>query len=410
MNLTRLTALADPAKLLALGAVLLALVASFFVLRPDAESRTLTARFSRAVQIYEDSEVRILGVPVGRVTSVVPDGDAVRVEMEYDAEHDVPAEAQAVIVTPTLTADRFVQLTPAYTKGPKLKDGAEIDVQDTGTPIELDRIYRSLADVTRALGPNGVNRNGTLDEVLTSGSKFLDGQGRRANTTIVNLSRAVKTFGDGSGELFGTVRALSEFADVLAANDAAVSSFMGNLGQVSQQLAGESEELQAALSMLAAVVGDVERFVKGNRQLLVKDVENLTRIVKTMGDESKALETILDIAPSALNNLAVAFDFKSGTIGSRLNFGPNIASLDQLLCGIVQGAAGKSGGISRPLAELACGDNGVLRLLLEPVTDPLSQNVSAPGGGRRSSGDPVQVRHGDGPAADNLEELLGGVA
>ena len=88
-------------------------------------------------------EVRILGVPVGKVTAVVPEGNTVRVEMEYDAEYPVPDDAQAVIITPTLTADRFVQLTPAYTEGAKLADGAEIEVEDTGTPIELDRIYRA---------------------------------------------------------------------------------------------------------------------------------------------------------------------------------------------------------------------------------------------------------------------------
>ncbi len=93
--------------------VLVALVGAYLLLRPGAETRTVTAHFSRAVSLYEDTEVRILGVPVGQVTAVVPEGDTIRVEMEYDAEYDVPADAQAVIVTPTLTADRFIQLTPA---------------------------------------------------------------------------------------------------------------------------------------------------------------------------------------------------------------------------------------------------------------------------------------------------------
>jgi phospholipid/cholesterol/gamma-HCH transport system substrate-binding protein len=405
MNLSRLDVFSDRAKLFVLGALVLAVVAAYFVVRPEAGTQTVTARFSRAVQIYEDSEVRILGVPVGRVTAVIPEGDAVRVEMEYDAEYDVPADAQAVIVTPTLTADRFVQLTPAYTSGPKLEDDAEIAVEDTGTPIELDRIYRSLSDITKALGPNGVNRNGTLDEVLTAGSTFLEGQGRRANTTIVNLSRAVSTFGEGSGELFGMVRALSEFSRVLAENDAAVSSFMGNLGQVSQQLAAESGELQAALGMLARVVGDVERFVRGNRELLVKDVENLTRIVKTFGDEKQALETILDIAPSAMNNLAVAFDFKSGTIGSRLNFQGNILTLDDILCQVIEGGAA-AGQVSRTSLGLACGKDGLIRQLLRPLTGAVVDNMSGPQD--RSSGATEQVRTTTGRSAADLGELLGG--
>ena len=74
-----------------------------------------------------------------------------------------PADAKAAIVTPTLTADRFVQIAPAYTDGPVLEDNAKIALPETGTPVELDRIYQSLSDLTQALGPNGANRNGSLD-------------------------------------------------------------------------------------------------------------------------------------------------------------------------------------------------------------------------------------------------------
>lgn len=408
MIVDRLKSMSGPLRVAVLAVLLTSLLAGFLVFRAGNETQTLTARFSRAVQIYEDTDVRILGVPVGRVTAVVPEGDAIRVEMEYETEYDVPADAQAMIVTPTLTADRFIQLSPAYTDGPKLQDGATIDVEDTGTPIELDRIYRSLADVTEALGPNGVNRNGTLDKVLTQGSKFLGGQGRRANTTIVDLSRAMRTFGKGSGELFGTVRALSEFSQTLAANDAAVSSFMGNLGQVSQQLAAEGEELSAALRVLAQVVGDVERFVKDNRELLVKDVRNLTRIVQAFGEQRKTLETILDIAPSALDNLVVAFDAKSGTIGSRLNFQGNVLTLDDVICQVVEGGAG-AGQVSAATLQVACGKDGLIRRLLRPLTGSVVENMSGPGEGRNGR-DAVQVSQDGGRSATGLGELLGGRA
>ena len=37
--------------------------------------------------------------------------------MSYDAEVNVPADAQAVIVAPSIVGDRFVQLTPVYKRG-----------------------------------------------------------------------------------------------------------------------------------------------------------------------------------------------------------------------------------------------------------------------------------------------------
>ncbi len=73
-------------RALAVAAAVLLLAATFFVVRGDGEVRTVTAHFPRAVSVFEGSEVRILGVKVGRVTAVIPEGNSVRVEMEYDAE------------------------------------------------------------------------------------------------------------------------------------------------------------------------------------------------------------------------------------------------------------------------------------------------------------------------------------
>ena len=372
------------------------LLGTVITMTAGGETRTATAHFSRAVSLFEGSEVRILGVPVGEVTAVVPEGETIRVDMEYDAQYDVPADASAVIVTPTLTADRFVQLTPVYTEGEKLEDGAVIEVEDTGTPIELDRIYKSLSDLTTALGPNGVNRNGTLNNVLDAGAQFLDGRGKKANRTIVAMSKAATTFGDNSGELFGTVRALDEFTGALAANDAAVGRFLDDFGAVSQQLAGEKEELQAALANLAAILGKVESFVRDNREMLNKDLDDLATILEVLGSQRKNLETILDIAPSALGNLAVAFDPKSDTIGSRLTFNGNVNDLDGQLCTLA-----KAGQL--PSADQAC---RLFSAILEPVVTQPSSSRSLP----EQQPSTQQVQYGVKRSADQLSELLGGRA
>ena len=122
-----------------------------------------------------------------------------RVEMEYDAAYDVPADAQAVVVTPTLVADRYVQLTPAYTGGEVLADGAEIDLRSTAVPVELDRIFASLVDLSEALGPNGVNEDGSLNELLVAGRAALKDNGGAGNAALKEMAAAAETFGDGSG-------------------------------------------------------------------------------------------------------------------------------------------------------------------------------------------------------------------
>jgi phospholipid/cholesterol/gamma-HCH transport system substrate-binding protein len=274
----------------------------------------------------------------------------VRVEMEYDAAYDVPAEAKAAIVTPTLVADRFVQLTPAFEKGDEvMASGADIPLPDTGVPVELDRIYASLEDLTVALGPNGVNRDGTLDNTLAAARKAFGGNGALGNQMIRNLSEAAVTFGEGSGDLFETVSSLARFTEVLAKNDAVVRAFMKDLAEVSSALADEREELTAALASVADAVGTVESFVRDNRQALVTDVEKLTRTLKTMNSEKESIDTALTVAPVAMGNLILAFDAKSSSVGSRIGVQQNVADLDGFLCAIVQ-----QSGMPAVSKDLAC--------------------------------------------------------
>lgn len=322
-------------KVLAIAVAVVLLAATFFVFTGGSETRTATAHFSRAVSIYKGSEVRVMGVRIGTVTAVVPEGSSVRVEMTYDAEYKLPAAAKAAIVTPTLVADRFVQVAPAYTGGPELPDGGTIKLADSATPVELDRIYQSLSDLTQALGPNGANKDGALSSLLTAGADALRGNGELGNQTLVNLSAAVQTFGDNSGPLFNAVKNMSELTGELAANDQFVNTFMSDLTSVSAQLAGERDELKQALASLARVVGQVQTFVADNRELVSSDVKELTSLVKVFAKQKDSLNTLSRIGALGMGNLALAYDVQSGSIGSRVQFGAMAQGLPQILCDMV---------------------------------------------------------------------------
>ena len=317
--------------------VLLLVVVGVLVTREEgAGERRVTAHFPRAVSVYVGTDVRILGVSVGRVTAVEPDGASVRVEMTYDAQYDVPADAQAVVVTPTLVADRFVQLTPVFEDGDEvMADEADIPLEETAVPVELDRIYASLQDLTRTLGPNGVNKDGTLDRVLGSGADALQGEGARANEMLRELSAAAKTFGDGSGDLFETVTRLAQFTGVLSRSDVTVRRFIRQLTGVSSQLAGERDEIHDLLAALSGAVGVVESFVRDNREALGSDVRKLSHVLHTIDSERANLDTALAVAPVAMGNLFLAYNTESGTIGSRITFNGNVRAADQLLCSLI---------------------------------------------------------------------------
>jgi phospholipid/cholesterol/gamma-HCH transport system substrate-binding protein len=377
-------------RVLAVTVAVLLVAATFLIFVGGNDDKRVTAHFSRAVAVYKGSEVRLMGVRIGTVTAVVPEGDNVRVEMTYDGRYKLPASAKAAIVTPTLVADRFVQLAPAYTGGPVMRSGADIGLDKTGTPVELDRIYRSLANLSEALGPNDANVHGALSSVLHSGANALRGQGALANRTLLSMSRAIQAFGDNSGALFSSVRQLSELTEVLATNDAFVQQFIGDLAGVSSQLAGERTDLRQALASLARVVTTVRSFVHDNKQALTTNVKNLTGALGALAREKDSLATALQLAPLGLGNLTLAYDVKTGSIGSRVQFGPTAQSLGNVLCDVVVNAGVKN-------SQVACE-------VLQKLLAPLANRGTDIGAGIQVPGFNVSAKN----PASGLDGLLGG--
>lgn len=104
-------------------ALVAALVGGLYVLFSGGESgRKVVAYFTSAVGIYPGDEVRILGVPVGRIDSIEPRPADVKITMSVSNDVKIPRDAQALIVSPNLVAARFIQLTPVYTGGAVLPD------------------------------------------------------------------------------------------------------------------------------------------------------------------------------------------------------------------------------------------------------------------------------------------------
>ena len=325
-----------PATPLIAGALALLLLLGLAVwLWPGAGNVQATAHFPRAVGLFVGSDVRILGVKVGEVTEIVPEGTSVRVEFEYEDAYKVPRDAKAAVVAPSVVSDRYVQLTPVYEGGPVMADGADIAMEQTATPVELDRIFGSLNDLNVALGPDGANKDGALTRLLQVGADNLDGQGANINATFEDFSEAVDTLSNGKEDFFGTVRNLQVFTTALAQNDQQVRSFNQNLASVADQLAGEREELSAALRNLAVALGEVASFVRDNRSNLTANVQGLAEVTDVLVTQRDALAEVLEAGPTALSNLQLAYNPRSGTLDTRNNTqNPDFAVL---LCNVLKG-------------------------------------------------------------------------
>jgi phospholipid/cholesterol/gamma-HCH transport system substrate-binding protein len=277
----------------------------------------LTAYFTRTIGLYQGNDVRILGVRVGSIDKMTVVGTKVRVEMSLDGKYKLPADVQAVIIPPSVVSDRYIQLTPAYTGGPTLPDNSVLDTDRTQVPLEFDEIFRNLDQLNRALGPQGANKNGALSRLINVSAKNLAGNGDVLNGALKQFSAAISTLAGSRGDLFATVRQLQQFTSTLAANDGGIRALNSNMQKVGGQLAGERRDLGAALSNLATALTLVNSFVANNRTALTGDIHGLTKVTSVLSREKEALTEIVDMAPFALSNLALAGDPKAHTLDTK---------------------------------------------------------------------------------------------
>ncbi|WP_270887428.1 MCE family protein [Pedococcus sp. 5OH_020] len=340
--------------------VVVALAAGAYALWPEQREVHVTGDFTRAVGLFPGSDVRILGVQVGKVTEVTPLGDRVRVRFEFDGRYRVPADAKAAVVAPSLVSDRYVQLLPAYTSGPRMKDNATIGLDRTAVPVELDRISATLDDLLVALGPDGANKHGAFQDALHTGAVNLGGQGQKLHDTNHDLSQALQTLSGGRNDLFGTVKNLQTFTSMLATNDAQVRRLNSDLANVSVQLDGERDDLASALKNLAVALSEVSSFVHDNRAGVTTNLRQLASVTGTVAKQRDALAETLTDAPVALSNLQNAYNPASGTLDTRANINESLKT-KTLLCNLIV-ASGNPASLCRTV-------DGALK----PVTDLVDQ-------------------------------------
>lgn len=309
-------------RVLLFGATVLAvvLIASLItVFWPSNPQTHVTAYFERATGVYPGTEVRVLGVKVGHVTKVTPEGNMVEVKMTYDAKRKIPANAEAVIIVPSLVADRYIQFTPVYRGGAALKDGATLSLSNTAVPVELDDANQAVNQLAKALGPQGANANGALSRLLKNSAQTLSGQGANFKRTVQDLSDVSRILADNSGNTNQTISNLAKITQAMAESDKQIRAFSQSLATVSGTLNGERAELTAALKSLTVALQQVSQFVKDNKSQVAANVQGLAQVTGILVKEKQGLQQFLDNAPVAASNAMEVYDAQDGTLHSRLN-------------------------------------------------------------------------------------------
>jgi phospholipid/cholesterol/gamma-HCH transport system substrate-binding protein len=294
----------------------------------------LSAMFNDTTGLYVGNDVRVLGVDIGKVTAVKPDGRTVRVDMEFPHGTEIPANADAAIMQSSLVTDRFVELTPAYRSGKQIPNGTLLPLSRTRNPANLDEMVRAVDDLIVALGdPRTGGSN--VGKLLDVGARNLSGQGRFIQDALRASQGAMDAVNGNEPDLEKITTNLDSLVKALAARDTLIRRLSTNVSQSTSMLAGQRTQLRSLVSELARLVTTVTTFVRRNRGDLKTTLGRSRSVLSTLAANQKEMADTLDLLPLVGQNIWRAYDPKTKRIRIRIdmrNTGPLSATAHSQIC------------------------------------------------------------------------------
>jgi phospholipid/cholesterol/gamma-HCH transport system substrate-binding protein len=185
-----------------------------------------TVDVPEATQLAAQSDVRISGVSVGKVTSVqsAPQGNRTRATIELRERYaPLPTDSRAILRLKSILGETYVELTPGTPDAKKVPDGGRLAPSAVSPTVEIDEILRTFDPKTRA----------AWQTWMQSQADAVDGRGYDINQFF--------------GQLPGWVEASTNVLDTLDAQSVAVQKTIDSTGQVFDALSERDGELSGLI-------------------------------------------------------------------------------------------------------------------------------------------------------------------
>ena len=300
-------------------------------------NNTVVAYFPQTNALYAGDKVVIMGIRVGAIDNIEPVGDQMKVTFHYANKYKVPANAQAVVLNPTLVASRSIQLEPPYKGGPVLADNAVISEDRTQVPVEWDDLRNNITHIINSLGPTKDQKKGPFGDIIESFADGLAGKGKQINNTLDSLSTALTTLDEGRGDFFSVLHSLALFVNALHRDDQQFVALNRDLSQFTDRLTSSDQAAANAIQQTDSLLTTAGSFLTENREVLAHDFNNLgeTTTAIVQPEPREGLETGLHILPNMAANVLGIYEPAHGSLTGVAAL-TNFANPLQFICSAIQ--------------------------------------------------------------------------
>lgn len=272
-------------------------------------AQTYTAYFDSAAGLYAGNDVAVLGMPVGRIIKLEPQGTRVKVELAVDSDISIPKDATAAIVNTSIVTTRHIELTPVYTGGEKVPHGGTI--AHTASPVEIGTLFDSIDALVANLKGTS-NGDKPIADLVDLAAGIADGNGTRLRDALTALEKAAR-LGSGNADAIGAIiKNVSELTSTLNANYPKMLAFSNSVTQVSEMLGEQSPGLNATLANVNQTLADTAEFLDDNSGNISSSFNQLAALSANLSDYSREVVDAVDMAPLLFQNLSNSVSAEQG--------------------------------------------------------------------------------------------------
>ncbi|MFW0789236.1 MlaD family protein [Gordonia sp. CPCC 205333] len=247
----------------AIVAACLTLVVNSLRTPVEGEQRAFTAVISDVSGLFTGSDVRMSGVQVGKVKSITLDGALARVGFTVKSDEPIFDNTKVAVRYQSLVGQRYVELIRADQDGSPLPPESTIPLANTIASFDVSVLFNGLQPLFTTLDPAALNTFGE------------------------NLLRVIQGDGSGIGPALRDIEQLSKFA---SNRQQLITVLIGNLGIVSQSIAGKSQQVGELVKQLNLIVGDIANRADGIVKSSIDANETLTRGADLLGQLEAAYD------------------------------------------------------------------------------------------------------------------------
>lgn len=269
----------------------------------------VTAYFDNVAGLYVSNDVAVLGMPVGQVTAVEPQGDRVKVTMTIDSDVPVPADATAAIVNTSIVTTRHVELSPSYDGGPKLQDGSVL--KETKAPVSVGELFDAIDGLVVALKGEG-RGPGPLAEMIDITSGIATGNGEEIRAALDELGGASDVVAGNSDALVDIIETIEGLTTTLVQNYPKMTAFSKSVNEVSELLGDQAPGLLATLGNLNQTLQNTTVFLQNNTNTMSVSFDRLAALTANLSDYSRQVVETIDVGPLLFQNLSNSISAEQG--------------------------------------------------------------------------------------------------